>query len=100
MAITGIPDSRTCRPAPPCALPFPSHFPPLGSLRSPSSTSVLREEDQMSIAFILVLLAFISFCLATVQVPARVSWLALGLALWSLAVLLATAPAGKAPLGP
>ncbi len=42
----------------------------------------------MSVSLLLLILAFVSFVLGAVGVPSRVSWIALGLALWVLTLIL------------
>ena len=44
----------------------------------------------MSISFILLILAFISFVLAALPVPAKVNFIAVGLALWVLSTIVAS----------
>jgi hypothetical protein len=44
----------------------------------------------MSIATILLILAFLSFVLAALPVPAKVNFIAVGLALWSLSAIIAS----------
>jgi hypothetical protein len=46
----------------------------------------------MTIGFILLLLAFICFLLATIPVPVRINLVALGLALWVLSLLIGSFP--------